>query len=97
MTNEYTDLVVGFGENLDAYAKWDAKVPTYLKQKLQPRQTAADEIHVYAKPGSSTRRTSPTAADSIHPRRRKKSAAMGNATRGRSPRRSCPHRDSSTN
>lgn len=52
MTNEYTDLVVGFGENLDAYAKWDAKVPTYLKQKLQPRQTAADEIHVYAKPGS---------------------------------------------
>ena len=52
MNNEYTDLVVGFGENLDAYAKWDAKVPSFLKQKLQARQTAADEIHVYAKPGS---------------------------------------------
>ena len=52
MTNEYTDLVVSFGENLDAYAKWDDKVPPYLKAKLQPRQTAADEIHVYAQPGS---------------------------------------------
>jgi len=52
MNNEYTDLVVGFGENLDAYMKWDEKVPAFLKARLQARQTAADEVYVYAKPGS---------------------------------------------
>ena len=31
MNSEFTDLIVGFGENLDAYAKWDAKVPPFLK------------------------------------------------------------------
>lgn len=51
MQNEYTDLIVGFGGNIDAYMNWDERVPPYLKTKLQPRQTGHGEILVYARPG----------------------------------------------